>query len=104
MEPTPEEIYNEYLKRAQKDYELAVNKIEGCFIKYKDAIKNPYQLEYQIKDCCQKELDGFYNNWFYSTPKKLIGHPLSYKVGGETYSMFLELIRLPKKLANQNDA
>ena len=92
-EYSEQDIYNEFIQRAQNDFNMVSEKIEKCFSELKEAINHKYELKLKIKECCRQELEDFHNNWFLKTCEQLKGNSLLYyRAGYETMLMYSKLL------------
>lgn len=100
MKNNPEEYYNAYLSKAEKSHEDVKNKMKACFNELKQKSKHKYELETEIRFCCQKELTEFHNTWFSTSVRELKEHPsYFYKLGYDTWLLYVDLITYSKKLS-----
>ena len=103
MSVSYEDVYNEFLSRVKLDYGIVESKIKKCYLSLKDYSKFPFQLETDIKTCCQKEISEFHDKWFFVSVKQLENTKWYYLAAKETFNMYLDLVHLPTKLSNSDD-
>ena len=97
------EFYNAFILHAEADYRKVIDKINECHNSLKGQSNYKYELEMKIRQCCEKELEAFYERWFHSSDENIKESPAHYyQAGNKTFLMYHELIKYIKNVC-END-